>query len=127
MSVAVLRRRRKKLISNSTTVVIAEPFTPWMPAISVKYVKALIELVDRTTNYKVSWALQTATSDPDSPDAWVQKQNYKNSNGRHCDGILDVSTDVDGKFWVRLGAVSLNESGALLENGDVAITFTFRS
>ena len=127
MCMTLLRRRSKKLLSNSTTVEMWDAYTPWMPAMGVKLLKVLIEVMERTANYKVALAIQTATADPNAPDAWVVLGSYINATGRHCQGNFDVGTAVDGKFWFRIGAASLNTTGQALESGDVVLTPTMRT
>jgi hypothetical protein len=52
---------------------------------------------------------------------------YVSTNGRSCQGNVDVGSTVDGKFWFRIGAASLTTSGTALESGDVALTPTMRT
>lgn len=126
MSVILLPRRSQKNWSNSTTVVMALSYTPWMPAISATHLKALVEVVERTTNYEVALAIQTATADPDAPDAWTALGTYTTATGRTCQGLFDIRTLVDSKFWFRAGLLSRNTSGTALESADVALTVTLR-
>jgi len=102
------------------------PLTKWIPAAMVKYIKVLLQLRDRTGQFQVAVALQTAATDPDSPDSFVVKGTYLATNSKQVLALTDVSSDVDSKFYVRFGIAVKNGAGSNLERGEVRLTVTGR-
>jgi len=103
------------------------PYTNWIPAMSVKWVKAIIDLMSRTQNFEARFALQTATTNPDVPNAPVLKDSWINSTGKVLSSFLDVSADVDGHFYVRFGVAVRNGTGTALERGEVGLLVSTRT
>ena len=93
--------------------------TGWMPAMGIRQIKFILDIMSRTGGLEVSVAIQTATDDPDSPDGWIPKGGWQDTTGRTCSGRLDISADVDPKFFVRFGLGTKNTSGSALERGEV--------
>lgn len=126
MCATLLPQVTKDLSSASTTASFI-PYTNWMPAISVKLIKAVIDIISRTTNFEAQLALQTATVDPDVPNAMVLKDTWLNSPGKDASPLLDISADVDTHFYVRLGIAVRNGTGTALERGEVSLLVSART
>lgn len=125
MGAVVLPASRRVLSSGSTTTQFI-PMSGWVPAVLFREVKALLQLRDRTANFEVAFALQTAAVDPDQPDAPVVKGSYVNTNTKSCTGLLDITTDVDADFYVRFGVSVRNGTGSTFERGEVILAVTGR-
>ena len=98
--------------------------TGWMPAMSVRRIKFIIDVIERSPNLYVAVAIQTATTDTDLPGTWVVKGGWRSTTGKNCSGMLDISTDVDDDFFVRIGLGSKNSSGSALERGEVSLALS---
>lgn len=125
MCATLLPEVTKTLTCASTTEQVVA-FTNWVPAISVKWLKTVIDVITRTTNFQAQLALQTATVDPDSPNAWILKDTWLTATGKDCSGMIDVSADVDGHFYVRFGIAVKNGTGTALERGEVSLLVSTR-
>ena len=125
MSVVVFPRKTKNLVSGLTTAEYV-PFTRWIPAIAIKEVKTLLEMAG-SPNFRVTAAIQVADTDRNSPGAWTDIGSYLTENGANNSGLVNVSTTVDGKFWVRFGVGVKNSTGTSLERGEVSLTVSARS
>ena len=79
-------------------------------------------------NFRVTAAIQVADTDRrKNPGAWTDIGSYLTENGANNSGLVNVSTTVDGKFWVRFGVGVMNSSGTALERGAVSLTVSARS
>jgi hypothetical protein len=95
-----LVKKRLTTLSTSTTY---EPYTPWMPAVGVDAVRAL--LVARAMIGQFDWrfAMQTAAVDPGRPGTWAPLGDAKTTAVAYCTGNVPIAADVDDKMWVRFG------------------------
>ena len=100
--------------------------TGWLPAMGYQNVKALLELIDKSGNFSVSVGFQTAATDPTSPDSWAGLEttpNYLLAIGaKDCTAVVDLTSTLDSKFWIRFGYAIKNSSGTSLTRGDVRLT-----
>ena len=78
-------------------------------------------------NFQVQVAQQTADVDTDTPNTPIGKGNFASANGKSTTGMLTVSGDVDGAYFVRWGVFVKNGSGTDLERGEVLLSVGFRS
>jgi hypothetical protein len=112
----------RDLISGSTSPTTIW-ITGWLPALSAKKIKSLIRLDDSSDNFQVQLAIQTAETDTDSPDTAIAKGVVIGSDIRVCSGVLDITTDVASKFFVRVGLIYKNSGGTAMERGKVSVAF----
>lgn len=117
----------RRVLTSGTTTGQFIPMTGWIPAINVKEMKALLQLRDKTDNFQVQVALQTADVDTDTPNTALGKGTFAAANGKSSTGMLVVSANVDGAYFVRWGVFVKNSSGTALERGEVLLSVGFRS
>ena len=112
----------RDLISGSTAPTTVW-VTGWLPALSAKQIKSLIRMDDSSDNFQVQLAIQTAETDTESPGSVIAKGAVVGSDSLVCSGVLDISADVASKFFVRVGLIFKNSSGASMERGKVSVAF----
>ena len=66
----------RRVLTSGTTTGQFIPMTGWIPAINVKEMKSLLQLRDKTDNFQVQVALQTADVDTDSPNSALGKGSF---------------------------------------------------
>ena len=91
---------------------------------SVRKIRFLIDVIQRTSELEVAVGIQTAAVDTDSPSNWIAKGVWRSTTGKWCSGMVDISTDVDPAFHVRFGLGSKNTTGTGLERGEVAVAIS---
>ena len=92
----------KRLTSISQTATY-EPFTPWLPAVGVDAVRALLIARDMLGEFDWQFAMQTAAVDPARPDAWSALGSAQTTAIPYCTGNTSVSGTLATKMWVRFG------------------------
>ena len=104
------------------------PMTSWMPAVSIKLVKVLIQLVGPTSNFRAEAAYQVASVDPDVPgNVYVVGNSSIASQTKVCSGMQDISTNVDPNFFVRFGVnIYSSVTSDALERANVALVVSGR-
>ena len=126
MSIQKIGPVRGSLQAGNVTVTYV-PATGWMPGLGWRTAQALLVLMVAAGNFEVAPAYQTATTDITSPDAWATLETtaqYLSSGGTKdaTAVVVDLSSALDGKFWVRFGfAVKVSSTG--FGRGDVEATF----
>lgn len=127
MSGAVLKSR-SQAVQCTSTAPIFYPMTGWMATILIVRLRALLALVNKTTNLQIQLAIQTADTDPNAATAPVAIGNAINTVGRTMQDV-DVTQagngQVNGKMWFRLGVLA-SSTGATVESGTVALQASFR-
>ena len=100
-----------------------------MSTIYIVRLRALLSLVNKTTNLSVQLAIQTATTDTNAANSPVGIGGTVTTVGRTLQDV-DVSSpgagDVNSHMWFRLGVLA-KSSGATAENGTVALQASFRT
>lgn len=90
--------------------------------------KVLLQLENRTSNFQVTWGIQTASTDTDAPDAPIAKDlTYIDTNTKETSGVVNLSADLNTKFFVRLGIFVKNSSGSAFERGEVTMVAVTRT
>lgn len=107
------------------------PATDWIPAASVKEVKAVLRCRYMSNDLMtLSVAYQLAETETDKPDAWQELEStpttITGSNEQLCTGIVDVSAETDDHFYVRFGVLAKVDSGGLTKNADVTLIVSGR-
>lgn len=125
---ANLLRTRNSAVQCTSTAGIFYPLTGWMATITIVRLRAILALVNKTTNLQVQLAIQTATTDPNSANAPVAIGNVVSTVGRTVQDV-DVTQagngQVNSHMWFRLG-VFASSTGATVESGTVALQPSYR-
>ena len=118
-----------KTVSSGSETAQFIPFTNWMLAIAANEIKVLIDVIERTTDFEVQLAIQTAQTDTTKPDTPLAKGNVLSVTGKNCSGMIDIKTDVTPKFYVRFGLLVKNASGqgTGFNRGQVMLAVTTRT
>lgn len=127
MAGAVLKLRTQP-VQCTSTVAIFYPMTGWMATILIVRLRALLALVNKSTNLQLQLAIQTADTDPNSANTPVAIGNVVSSVGRSIQDV-DVTQAGNGavntKMWFRLGVMA-SSTGATVESGTAALQASFR-
>lgn len=78
------------------------PVTPWINAADVKRLRATFELIQAQTDFRMSFAYQTANVE-NAPDAAVEVGSVQTADGMNYGTVTDVSNNTGGKQLVRFG------------------------
>ena len=77
-----ITRTSRRVITSGGPAQQFVPMTGWVPAIGVSHIKALMQLRDRTSNFEVQVAQQTADVDTDDPNNPVGKGLFQDTDGK---------------------------------------------
>ncbi len=110
------------------------PGTDWIPAASVKDVKAVLRCRYMSNDLMtLSIAYQVAEKETDKPSAWAELEatptTITGSNEQICTGICDsgdFGTAFEDNFYVRFGVLAKVDSGGLTKNADVTLIVSGR-
>ncbi len=88
------------------------PFTPWIPAIGVSDIRAVVRIrdIEDTDVVEATAAYQTATTDTDAPDAWTTFGSAADATTPDRFG-RDSSPSLSGKNFIRFGVLVQNTTG----------------
>lgn len=100
-----------------------EAFTEWMPVIGLDKLKAILRLRSLTNQFQCQLAYQTAAVRTDNPDAWATLDQLTSTD--RCTGVLDVSSALAGKFYVRFGLAYNISSGSTNSQADATLQLSY--
>ncbi len=104
MASFVLPTARQVVQSGATLPAQWVPMTGWIPAISVKKCRILMQLEDTVGNLQAKPGYQVATTTTKSPGSRYEIGSYRGSDGKYVDD-LSSTTFIDGHMWVRFGVI----------------------
>ncbi len=100
-----------------------EPYTDWFPVIGLDVLKAILKLRGVTNQFQGQLAFQTAVCRTDNPDAWATLDQMTSSD--RCTGVLNVTSALAGKFYVRFGIGFNISSGSTNSQADVTLQLSY--
>jgi hypothetical protein len=116
------------LQTNGTSTYLYRPFGGMIPAIAVAQVKALVEIHDKTTNWRCQFAWRVYNN-ANSPGPWQTLGNvYSTNDTFNCTGLIDLSANstLNDGMWVEFGIGVSNSTGSAVESAWVRATVTGR-
>jgi len=100
-----------------------EAFTEWFPAMGMDYVKAILKLKSLTQQFQCQLAVQTAAVRTSAPDSWTTLDQMTSSD--RCTTMVDVTSTLTGKMYVRFGIAYNCSSGTTNSQADVTLQLSF--
>lgn len=115
---------RRTLASASSTAQFT-PLTGWVPAIQQRYLKALFDVQDASSEFRVQLAYQTALANPEAPDSPFTAGSEISGNGKVNTGRITLSTtNTDAKYWIRFGVMTRSTVDGTYAQGEVSFWLT---
>lgn len=108
------------LVAVSTTNQFV-PITGWMPAMSVVKFAATYVVASLTGNFQVKLTYRTATTSPESPDAWDTTGLGSLVSANTEDNSGELTPTTTGKMWIQLGLMYSLSSGSTPGQADVMV------
>ncbi len=110
----------------TSTTVMFTPISGWLAAHNITAFVAAIVMANRTGNYQLDIVYRTASTSPESADAWSAGQLAAliNANGETCS--LERSLSLGNKMWVQFGVVSSLSSGTTPGQADISVLVGIR-
>ncbi len=101
---------------SDTTDVIA--ITAWMPARLAAKIKAALNCVDLTGNFRYRLVYRTAATSTEAPDAWdTAFDTWRSAAGEANTG--ELTPTITNKMWIQFGIAYGNSSGSALGRASV--------